>query len=251
MPGTPTPNNSTSTGDHAPSVSAALCITLAVLVLIGGCVAHQTNSLSRLRETAIQTHRRLTGRGLDDETINQIPIVKYHAAAKRDGTTDSGRGRDEQQQQQQQPSEPAAAAAGRLETIPEDGSAAVATAAIEPTKQHQEGWRRLTATLQRCRDDISKLPLSRFKKSKSQPDALQSQSCSICTDDFIDGMDVRKLPCGHTYHPQCIDEWLRDFGVTCPLCRIDLSVSATVAALPAPRLSTPAALYYDRRGSRI
>lgn len=41
--------------------------------------------------------------------------------------------------------------------------------------------------------------------------------CSICTEDFADGMHVRRLPCGHVFHPSCIDEWLRDRARTCPL----------------------------------
>ncbi|KAK3393512.1 hypothetical protein B0H63DRAFT_458386 [Podospora didyma] len=39
-------------------------------------------------------------------------------------------------------------------------------------------------------------------------------------------MDVRKLPCRHLFHPICIDPWLLDFSVTCPLCRVDLKATA-------------------------
>ncbi|KAI1373725.1 hypothetical protein F4677DRAFT_455756 [Hypoxylon crocopeplum] len=46
--------------------------------------------------------------------------------------------------------------------------------------------------------------------------------CSICTEDFAVGQDVRVLPCDHKYHPQCIDPWLVNVSGTCPLCRLDL-----------------------------
>ncbi|KAI9847034.1 MAG: hypothetical protein M1838_001074 [Thelocarpon superellum] len=46
--------------------------------------------------------------------------------------------------------------------------------------------------------------------------------CSICTEDFVKGEDVRVLPCNHKYHPECIDPWLLNVSGTCPLCRIDL-----------------------------
>ncbi|KAF1983736.1 hypothetical protein K402DRAFT_414334 [Aulographum hederae CBS 113979] len=46
--------------------------------------------------------------------------------------------------------------------------------------------------------------------------------CSICTDDFERGQDVRLLPCNHKFHPACIDPWLLNVSGTCPLCRIDL-----------------------------
>lgn len=46
--------------------------------------------------------------------------------------------------------------------------------------------------------------------------------CSICTDDFTVGEDVRVLPCNHKFHPPCIDPWLINVSGTCPLCRLDL-----------------------------
>lgn len=42
-------------------------------------------------------------------------------------------------------------------------------------------------------------------------------SCSICTEDFSTGEDIRLLPCEHTYHPACIDPWLLNVSGTCPL----------------------------------
>jgi hypothetical protein len=41
--------------------------------------------------------------------------------------------------------------------------------------------------------------------------------CSICTEDFEKGEDVRVLPCNHKYHPACIDPWLLNVSGTCPL----------------------------------
>jgi len=46
--------------------------------------------------------------------------------------------------------------------------------------------------------------------------------CSICTEDFTVGEDVRVLPCDHNFHPACIDPWLVNVSGTCPLCRLDL-----------------------------
>ncbi|KAL1836969.1 hypothetical protein VTJ49DRAFT_4433 [Mycothermus thermophilus] len=47
--------------------------------------------------------------------------------------------------------------------------------------------------------------------------------CSICTEDFTVGEDVRVLPCDHRFHPPCIDPWLINVSGTCPLCRLDLN----------------------------
>lgn len=48
-----------------------------------------------------------------------------------------------------------------------------------------------------------------------QPNSLQS--CSICTEDFGRGVEFRLLPCGHRFHPACIDPWLLQRSLTCPL----------------------------------
>jgi hypothetical protein len=54
------------------------------------------------------------------------------------------------------------------------------------------------------------------------PLTLDTQGCSICTDEFEIGQDQRVLPCDHRFHPACIDPWLLNVSGTCPLCRIDL-----------------------------
>lgn len=45
--------------------------------------------------------------------------------------------------------------------------------------------------------------------------------CSVCTDDFVKGQDVRVLPCKHKFHPECIDPWLLNVSGTCPLWYAD------------------------------
>jgi hypothetical protein len=42
-------------------------------------------------------------------------------------------------------------------------------------------------------------------------------ACAICADDFVEGVDVRRLPCRHIFHPLCIDTWLLEWSGTCPL----------------------------------
>lgn len=51
-----------------------------------------------------------------------------------------------------------------------------------------------------------------------------SVQCSICFDEFKAAeSNVRKLPCNHLFHQNCIFPWLRING-TCPVCRARLSV---------------------------
>jgi hypothetical protein len=50
-----------------------------------------------------------------------------------------------------------------------------------------------------------------------EPVEKENIGCSICTDDFERGQDVRVLPCNHQFHPACIDPWLLNVSGTCPL----------------------------------
>lgn len=50
----------------------------------------------------------------------------------------------------------------------------------------------------------------------------ETPGCSICTEDFEKGQDLRVLPCNHKFHPECVDPWLLNVSGTCPLCRVDL-----------------------------
>jgi hypothetical protein len=43
--------------------------------------------------------------------------------------------------------------------------------------------------------------------------------CSICLSALVAGDKVKALPpCGHRFHPGCVDDWLRSHP-SCPLCR--------------------------------
>jgi len=70
-------------------------------------------------------------------------------------------------------------------------------------------------------------------KSGEEPAGKAGElGCSICTEDFTTGEDVRVLPCKHKYHPACIDPWLLNVSGTCPLCRHDLRPEASADATP-------------------
>ncbi|KAF0887514.1 hypothetical protein E2562_002243 [Oryza meyeriana var. granulata] len=55
--------------------------------------------------------------------------------------------------------------------------------------------------------------------------------CPICLGEFEEGEKVKTLPpCGHGFHPECVDAWLRS-RPSCPLCRSSL---LPAAATPKP-----------------
>ncbi|KXS20578.1 hypothetical protein M427DRAFT_52173 [Gonapodya prolifera JEL478] len=52
---------------------------------------------------------------------------------------------------------------------------------------------------------------------------ISSEYCPICLDAFSPGSQLRRLPCEHTFHIRCVDEWLVNQRGECPLCRLDLT----------------------------
>ena len=45
-------------------------------------------------------------------------------------------------------------------------------------------------------------------------------TCPICLEDFISGSTtIRELPCGHIFHPECIDSFLGNNSSLCPMCK--------------------------------
>ncbi|KAG6506955.1 E3 ubiquitin-protein ligase RHA2A-like [Zingiber officinale] len=54
--------------------------------------------------------------------------------------------------------------------------------------------------------------------------------CAVCLCDLSDGDSVRRLPCRHVFHRECLDGWLGQLNLSCPLCRLQLAVPELRAA---------------------
>jgi len=69
---------------------------------------------------------------------------------------------------------------------------------------------------------IQHLPTGTFDGCK------KTRECVICMIEFTVGDAIRYLPCMHTYHTECIDDWLmRSF--TCPSCMEPVDAALLVA----------------------
>ena len=68
---------------------------------------------------------------------------------------------------------------------------------------------------------VKALPTKSFDKSKLQEN--DPEICAICLEDFEDGSKLRKLPCKHEFHIDCVDPWLLTRKKLCPLCKFDVS----------------------------
>ncbi|KAM0942602.1 putative transcription factor C2H2 family [Dioscorea sansibarensis] len=59
---------------------------------------------------------------------------------------------------------------------------------------------------------------------------LEGTSCAVCKEEFLLGgeeeeEEVKRLPCSHCYHSECILPWLKERN-TCPVCRRKLPTDA-------------------------
>uniref|UniRef100_A0A452ZBY1 RING-type E3 ubiquitin transferase n=1 Tax=Aegilops tauschii subsp. strangulata TaxID=200361 RepID=A0A452ZBY1_AEGTS len=93
-------------------------------------------------------------------------------------------------------------------------------------------------------DAINGLPVTLYSPPASSParspsrqkgdggdeeQAAAAVECSICISALVPGDKVKALPpCGHCFHPECVDAWLRS-QPSCPLCRTLLLPAAAVA----------------------
>jgi hypothetical protein len=78
-------------------------------------------------------------------------------------------------------------------------------------------------------ESINQLPT--FKFSEVPVEIRESESCSICLEEFAPDDQVRVLWCKHYFHTACIDRWLVQENVRCPLCRHDSREGGEEAAV--------------------
>jgi len=85
------------------------------------------------------------------------------------------------------------------------------------------------STLSSTAADISNDPHPvSMSDNHSNPDSILTHkflpysqpTCPICLDDFESGVTaIRELPCGHIFHPDCIDSFLSNNSSLCPMCK--------------------------------
>ncbi len=68
---------------------------------------------------------------------------------------------------------------------------------------------------------IENLPTISISKYDFEDDCNNNRECSICFLEHEVDDTVTRLPCGHFFHGECINEWLRK-RCTCPICRWEL-----------------------------
>lgn len=68
--------------------------------------------------------------------------------------------------------------------------------------------------------EVRRLNPDRFPTITLGPDTVLANDmteCTVCLEEFVEGDEVRILPCKHSFHRACVDSWL-EAQITCPLC---------------------------------
>ena len=211
------------------SITGIITALFLVIILTGAIRAHRhperygpRNVLGRPRQSR--------ARGLGRAILDTIPIVKFgekEPAKPADvelGSTSEARDVDDAN------TAPAAAVATAAVTpaatvtatavtqaVKNDSSTDTAKVTQEPAMAEQPGG--IAAAVAPAAVVAG--------TSTDETSAEDSLGCTICTEDFEKGQDIRVLPCNHKFHPECVDPWLLNVSGTCPLCRVDLRPTTT------------------------
>ncbi|KAI9652043.1 MAG: hypothetical protein M1831_007235 [Alyxoria varia] len=205
------------------SITGVITALFLVIIITGAIRAHRHPERYRPRVLGGQG-RPSRAKGLARAMLDSIPIVKFGDNQQHkepgegegdvemaEGSSDSNRRRSGDQQSQtgsgaREHREEESEGSPRAARTSADGSveepttvATAATSSAQPSKRN------------------SKAP-----GAGAGSNAEEGLGCSICTEDFVKGEDIRVLPCDHKFHPACVDPWLLDVSGTCPLCRVDL-----------------------------
>ncbi|KAK6736088.1 hypothetical protein RB195_019020 [Necator americanus] len=89
----------------------------------------------------------------------------------------------------------------------------------------EESKNREDAQRQRVKGLLEQIPADEFRSD------MKGSECAICMVDFEPGERVRFLPCMHSFHQTCVDDWLmRSF--TCPSCLepVDSTILSSLTA---------------------
>ncbi|KAK3293417.1 uncharacterized protein B0H64DRAFT_419165 [Chaetomium fimeti] len=145
-------------------------------------------------------------KGLARAVLETLPIVKFG---------DPGPSKSLELESQHSATAPDPTMGTRLSAIPEEPQSPQARRSVAPMSGAMP------------KPEVVPAPTSNETDQKDGNKPAESPEeghlgCSICTEDFTLGEDVRVLPCNHKFHPPCIDPWLVNISGTCPLCRLDL-----------------------------
>ena len=64
--------------------------------------------------------------------------------------------------------------------------------------------------------------MNKLREFNYEPGKCKAVDCAVCQEDYNKGDKLVDLPCNHTYHKDCVLEWLKRHDA-CPVCRKPLN----------------------------
>ena len=180
------------------SITGIITALFLVIIVVGAIRAHRHPERYGPRHV-IGRPRQSRAKGIARAMLETLPIVKFGDKDDKPitPTRDIELGRSERAD----PNDPAAARATE---------APIADSSVHNDKVDTEPELVKTETVDGTND-------SERRKTQDGTNTDNGLACSVCTDDFVKGQDIRVLPCDHKFHPECIDPWLLNVSGTCPL----------------------------------
>lgn len=220
------------------SITGLITLLFLIIIATGAIRAHRYPERYGPRNGAGGRPRQSRAKGLARAVLETLPIVKFGGDGQASGKPDpnieienttTGPARDEPHNNSQR----------HLSTIPESPTEPRANPEVAGALGTGHNTPIASAD-KRARDGGAASPAHSSAASVHE----EGLGCSICTEDFALGEDVRVLPCDHKYHPQCVDPWLVNVSGTCPLWYVHGSPSELDAHL-ANHVATSAASIFD------
>lgn len=196
---------------------------LLLVVIIGGAIKARRHP-ERYGPRAILRPRQSRARGIAMAMLETLPIVRFGDPDPKQGKTGEGerdlemtatanKGSEEEKDSEPKPSSQQTAHLTAM-------GAAVSSRPATPRLITDEAS--TSSPVINPSNPNSPPPTAPETPTSAKEPTSDSLSCSICTEDFTLGEELRVLPCNHKFHPLCVDPWLLNVSGTCPLCRIDL-----------------------------
>ncbi|XP_067933270.1 E3 ubiquitin-protein ligase ARK2C-like [Watersipora subatra] len=98
-----------------------------------------------------------------------------------------------------------------------------------PTHPHQTTDNSIIGASQETIDRTTFAHRYNQRVASDMDDGSSDDKCTICISEYKTGEHVRRLPCLHLFHRDCIDRWLNS-NKRCPMCRANIEATIPEAA---------------------
>ncbi len=193
------------------SITGIITALFLVIIITGAIRAHRHPERYGPRDV-LGRPRQSRARGLGRAILDTLPIVKF---GEKDPakTADVELGSTAETRDVNEADHAAQASQGLSEGEPIETTSASATDVTQTSREAAQ------TSLDELQEGIApaQAPVVTSAVGENNTFHEENLGCSICTEDFEKGQDLRVLPCDHKFHPECVDPWLLNVSGTCPL----------------------------------